>query len=36
MVNAAVVGGVRDEKRREAICIDIPITRNLDEFKTGM
>ncbi|PWY66747.1 Metallo-dependent phosphatase [Aspergillus heteromorphus CBS 117.55] len=23
MVNAAVVGGVRDEKRREAICIDI-------------
>ncbi|KAL4877160.1 Metallo-dependent phosphatase [Aspergillus karnatakaensis] len=26
MANAASVGGVRDEKRRAAICVDIPVT----------
>ncbi|KAL5341735.1 Metallo-dependent phosphatase-like protein [Aspergillus crustosus] len=33
MVNAAAVGGVHDEKRREAICVDIPVSRHPDNSK---
>ncbi|KAL4868120.1 hypothetical protein BDV12DRAFT_197516 [Aspergillus spectabilis] len=36
MVNAAAVGEVRDEKRPEAICVNIPVTRHLGDFKTRM